>query len=382
MTSKLKISGNVRELTDCLTKLCQIIPTAKGGARPYLANVQLRAENGVFEMLGTDQDISLRLRPANVEVKSDGIAVANAAKLLQILKEFSGETIDIEEDQKVGIRLGLGMARYHVFGDDPADYPELPTACFDGALALPAKDLMYMISRTAFAAGEENTRYGRKGILIEAKDGKLRLVATDAKRLTLCEKPFAEQLPQPISAIIATGGLTLLKSVVSEDETNVLVSIGDSLAHFRTTKGAVLTARRIEGNFPPYEKVTTFELPYKLDIDRKEFLLALKRSMPLIGRDGGAIKFQFDRDGLLLTSRALDAGEGVVRFAFPNPHPEMTVGFNPVFFQDLFKLVSDAKIRFEYKDGQHPVMLKELEGAENMTAVPGFMYVIMPMDIA
>lgn len=394
MAELVKITSPVREMAEAVARLCQFVPTAKGGSRPYLANVLVKTDGaGAVDLYGTDLEIAMRLRVTAAAVVHEGAVLANAAKILQILREFSGETLTLEADVKSGCWIKVGGASFHILGDDLVDYPALPTTLFDDAVTLPAKDLAYMISRTSFAASEENTRYGRKGVLIEAKEGLLRLVSTDSKRLALCERPYAQQLDKPVSAIVMTDGLLLLKSAITAEDENVAVKIGDSLVYFKT-KNASLSARLVEGNFPPYERLLGIKHQKSVDIDRKAFQTALKRASLLCGRDTTAIKFSFGKNlagdggtkfaGLMLTTRALDTGESGVPFAFDFPYDErLDVGFDPGHFQDLIKVLETPKVRFTFGTHNQPAMLREIVEVEGkLVDKTDFLYVIMPMEIA
>src|ERR1700720_3966326 len=112
----------------------------------------------VRELLEAVLELSLRLKVERVEVVRDGSVLVNAARTLQILREFQGERVELEADERSGCILKTPDARYHVLGDDPQDYPELPRIDFGpeaaqapGCVVLKSQDLVQMVSRTHFA---------------------------------------------------------------------------------------------------------------------------------------------------------------------------------------------------------------------------------------
>ena len=107
------------------------------GPKPVLSNILLKTHDGVLEVLGTDLELSLRLKVERVEVVRDGSVLVNAARMLQILREFQGERVELEADERSGCILKTPDARYHVLGDDPQDYPELPRIDFAGTAEAP-----------------------------------------------------------------------------------------------------------------------------------------------------------------------------------------------------------------------------------------------------
>lgn len=374
-----KIVCDVRELLDAVATCASIVPAK--GPKPFLSNLLLRTHDGALEVFGTDLEISLRLRVERVEVVRDGTVLMNAARALSILREFQGERVELEADERSGCVLKTPDARYHVLGDDPQDYPELPKLDFEGSVTLKAQDLVQMVGRTHFAAATEKTRYAMNGILLDLKEKRLRLVATDGKRLALAERTLDEAVAKPVFAVVPTKGLTLLRNLLAQGEDTVQLRFEESQVFLKTTR-AVLSARLVEGHFPPYEDVLPKALEKKLDVDREAFQSALRRAALLTTRESQAVRFQFTREGLELTARVPEVGESRVRFGIDYPFEKLEIGFNPQFLQDALKVLESRTVRFELRDGQSAALVKELQVTDAGPAeVPGFLYVIMPINL-
>ena len=374
-----KIVCDVRELLDAATACASIVPTK--GPKPFLSNLLLRTHEGALEVFGTDLEISLRLRVERVEVVRDGTVLVNAARALSILRKFQGERVELEADERSGCILKTPDARYHVPGDDPHDYPELPKLDFESSVVLKAQDLVQMVSRTHFAAAVEKTRYAMNGILLDLKDKRLRLVATDGKRLALAERTLENAVPKPVFAVVPTKGLTLLKRLLAAGEESVSLRFEESQVFIKTNK-AVLAARLVEGHFPPYEDVLPKTLDKKLDLDRDAFQSALRRASLLTTRENQAVRFHFTREGLELTACVPEVGGSRVRFGIDYPFEKLEVGFNPQFLQDVLKVLESRTVRLELRDAQSAALVKELTTTEGGTVeTPGFLYVIMPINL-
>jgi DNA polymerase-3 subunit beta len=377
--TSFKIVCDVRELLDAVATCAAIVPAK--GPKPFLSNILLRTQDGALEVFGTDLEISLRLRVERVEVVREGTVLVNAARALAILREFQGERVELEADERSGCVLKTPDARYHVLGDDPQDYPELPKLDFEGSVTLKAQDLVQMVARTHFAAATEKTRYAMNGILLDLKEKRLRLVATDGKRLALAEKSLDEAVSKPVFAVVPTKGLTLLRNLLAQGEESVQLRFEESQVFLRTSR-AVLAARLVEGHFPPYEDVLPKVLEKKLDLDREAFQAALRRAALLTTRESQAVRFQFSREGLDLTARVPEVGESRVRFGIDYPFEKLEIGFNPQFLQDALKVIESRTIRFELKDGQSAALVKELQATDaGPVEVAGFLYVIMPINL-
>ncbi|MBX3467629.1 MAG: DNA polymerase III subunit beta [Planctomycetes bacterium] len=372
--SCLKVRGDAKELAEAIGIAASVAPSKS--PRPVLQNLLLDARDGVLEVTGTDLDVAIRVRIERVDMTSEGRVLVNAARFQQILRELVGEQVEIETDERAGCIISTGDSRFHVMGEEPDDFPELGAWKGDGVLQLPASALVEMIRRTHFAAHPEKTRYAMNGILIDLKDQRLRLVATDGKRLSMCERPAtAEAVKAPVFVVVPTKAMQLLQRVVGSGEEHVEVSVEPAQVQFRTAHATVM-ARLIEGHFPPYEDVLPKSHDKKLQLPREGFLSALRRASLLATKDSQAVRFRFAREGLELTARVPEVGESRVQFPLDYPFDELTIGFNPAFFADVLKVLSTTEFVLQLKDTRSAAVVQEQDKDGGV-----FVYLVMPLNL-
>ncbi len=370
--SCLKVRGDAKELAEAIGIAASVAPAKS--PRPVLQNLLLDARDGVLEVTGTDLDVAIRVRIERVDVASDGRVLVNAARLQGILRELVGEQVEIETDERAGCIVSTGDSRFHVMGEEPDDFPELAAWKGEGTFQLPASELVEMIRRTHFAAHPEKTRYAMNGILIDLKDTRLRLVATDGKRLAMCERP-ASDVKAPVFVVVPTKAMQLLSRVVAGGEQHVEVSVEPAQVQFRTAAATVM-ARLIEGHFPPYEDVLPKSHDKKLLLPREGFLSALRRAALLATKDSQAVRFRFAREGLELTARVPEVGESRVQFPLDYPFDELTIGFNPGFFADALKVLTTAEFNLQLKDTRSAAVVVEQDKDGGV-----FVYLVMPLNL-
>ena len=369
----LKVRGDARELADAVGLAASVAPAKS--PRPVLQNLLLEAREGVLHVTGSDLDIAIKVAVERVEVSSDGAVLVNAARLQQILRELVGEDVTIETDARQGCIVSTGDARFHVMGEEPGDYPELAAWKGEGAVQLKAGELANMIRRTHFAAHPEKTRYAMNGTLIDLRDERLRLVATDGKRLAMCERPVAK-VKAPVFVVVPTKAMTLLQRVVGEGDEQLELRVESAQVHVRT-RAASISARLVEGHFPPYEDVLPPEHDRKLKVARDAFALALRRAALLGTKDSQAVRFQFAREGLTLTSRVPEVGEARIHFPIDFPWDPLAVGFNPQFFTDVLKVIERPELDLEIKNAESAAVIREREEDGGV-----FIYLVMPLDLS
>lgn len=240
----LKVRGDAKDLAEAVAIAASVTPPSKS-PRPVLQNLLLDARDGVLEVTGSDLDVSVRVRIERVEVGQDGRMLVNAARFQQILRELVGEQVGIEADERAGCVIRTADSRFHVMGEEAEEFPELPAWKSDGAISLKAAELVEAIRRTHFAAHAEKTRYAMNGVLVDLQGSRLRLVATDGKRLSMVERPLtgevgSKPVKAPVFVVVPTKGMTLLQRVVAAGEESVEVAVESSQVVFRTANATVL----------------------------------------------------------------------------------------------------------------------------------------------
>lgn len=369
----LKVRGDAKDLAEAVAIAASVAPSKS--PRPVLQNLLLDAKDGVLEVTGSDLDVSVRVRIERVEVGQDGRMLVNAARFQQILRELVGEQVDIEADERAGCVIRTADSRFHVMGEEAEEFPELPAWKSDGAISLKAAELVEAIRRTHFAAHAEKTRYAMNGVLVDLQGSRLRLVATDGKRLSMVERPTDKAVKAPVFVVVPTKGMTLLQRVVGAGEETVEVAVESSQVVFRTANATVL-ARLIEGHFPPYEDVLPKAHDKKLQVNRESFLGALRRAALLATKDSQAVRFAFGREGLELTARVPEVGESRVAFPLDYPFDPLETAFNPQFFADVLRVLGGAEFNLLLKDARSAAVVREDDPAGGT-----FVYLVMPLSL-
>ena len=100
----------------------------------------------------------------------------------------------------------------------------------------------------------EGTRYALNGVLFDLKGDRLRLVATDGKRLALCERPVEWAGQNPVHVVVPNKGVQLLARLAGPDEETVAVKFLEGQLTAASAR-ATLTAQLVQGHFPPYDGV-------------------------------------------------------------------------------------------------------------------------------
>ncbi len=347
---------------------------------PVLKCIKLTATNAdpVGLMLSaTDLEVGLRLGVAQVDVEQPGEAAVPADKLFQIARACEDPTLTIEtEDHTVHIRAA--GSHFKVFGYDPGEFP--PVRDFSGLAVdceVQAGMFQKLITRTLFAAAIEHSRYAINGVLFERSGNRLRLVATDGRRLAMAtgESRGGEGKR---SCIIPSKALKLVTKLLGDAEAPVRIAIEENqvlLSIGEEGEAATLSSNLVEGAFPPFEDVVPKEQDKKVSFDAATLGTAIRQAALLTNEESKGVRMSFAGDKLTLISRAPEMGEATVEVSLDDYQGDpLEIGFNPTFITDALNVVNaDNKVIVELKSANKPGVLRS--GSD-------FTYVLMPVNLA
>lgn len=345
---------------------------------PVLQCVKLTAADGKLTLAATDLEVGLRLAVDQVDVQKPGEALIPADKLTQIVRACDDPTLTLDTKENTLHIRGQG-SHFTVFGFDPKEAPvvrEFGDVKIDSEID--AVIFRTLISRTLFAAAAEHSRYAINGVLFEREGKKLRLVATDGRRLAMAKgeaRPTAGSPPK-ISCIVPTKALNLINKLITDPESTVKVGIEENQALFMVGEpgeGAVLSTNLVEGAFPPFEDVIPKDQDKKVTFDATTLSSAIRRAALLTNEESKGVRLSFADNKLTLTSRAPEMGEAEIHLDLEKYDGDpLEIGFNPGFIIDALKVVDGQQVIVELKAPNKPGVLRT--GNE-------FTYVIMPVNL-
>jgi DNA polymerase-3 subunit beta len=321
------------------------------------------------ELQATDLEISIRYDVQGVQIEEEGKAAVPQARVASILRETSDETVVIStEDRHCVITASDSLFRLPI--DAAEDFPELPGFDEEKCYTLDKKDFAEMVMKTTFAAHKGKHRYALNGVLLVIKPSKIRMVATDGRRLAHIERKAKNPSGADESVIAPTKALEQILKVVGDDEEKILVNIRENQLVAKTAR-AVVSTRLVEGHFPPYESVIPTNCDKKLEVDRERFYSAVRRAALLTSEESSSVFLRFEEQKLRVTSAAPETGEAKVEFPVDYKGEAVEVGFNPEFLADFLRVLDDETIKVELRDATSAGIFR---------AGKDFVYVVMPVS--
>jgi DNA polymerase-3 subunit beta len=152
-------------------------------------------------------------------------------------------------------------------------------------------------------------------------------------------------------------------------------SQGENHLFFRS-EGRLLISRKIDANFPAYERVIPKTNDKHIEFDRDRLAAAVRRVRLLSNERSKAVKFALAKDQVDITSSTPEVGEAHEVLAVDYSGAAMQICFNADYIDNFLNVVETENVRLEFKDEVSQAVVKPV-GAEGYE----YVYVIMPMRI-
>ena len=338
---------------------------------PLLQNVFVEAKDGKLDFRATDMDMTL-CTTIEADVEQAGVTTMPARRLLVVFKELNGDAADVEVNEEHKAFIKAGAASFRLHGLSPEDYPSLPELGDDvSTFTIPQATLKTMLRRVSYAAMDDASRPILSSVLLSYADGTLAAVATDSRRLALVENPLDEAPAAPFDLIIPLKAVNELLRLLGDEGT---VGIKSSGRQASFAFGPVtLVTKLMEGKYPNFRQVVPHrDNAFRVNVNREEFLSALRRTSQLVIDRISGINLNISSDKVEIVAQEAEIGEGRDVIAARYEGDDLSISFNPAFLMDALKVLTEDEVYLELVDDMSPGI---------MGCASSFKYVIMPIRL-
>lgn len=337
---------------------------------PILSNILLETDTEKVRVTATDLEVGARVSVPGRILATGAVTVA-ARKLAEIVKELPAAALTLKVGDNATVAIRCGGVSYRLVGLPPADFPPVVPAEPGAWLTVEAKVLREMLQQTSFAISHDESRYALNGVLFSLQGKELRLVATDGHRLAVSARGVGD-VPGPVIGIVPRKAVSEVQRVLSAGE-EVQVALTDNQFVLQMPN-FVMSARLIEGQFPNWEAVMPKGHPRQLVLSRSALQAALRRVSVIAEERNKPVKLLLGPASLKIMASSQELGEAEEALDVDYAGEEVVIGFNSRYLLEALGAVDGDTVRFEFKDGLSPGVIKSVESE-------GYCCVIMPMRI-
>ncbi|MDB2419927.1 DNA polymerase III subunit beta, partial [Flavobacteriaceae bacterium] len=328
---------------------------------PILDNFLFEVSENQLKVSASDLETTMSA-VVTIESDSSGSIAISARLLLDTLKTFPDQPLTFKTEGDSIIEISSDQGKYDMayFGGD--EFPKSVSLPSPSKTIIPSNILATAISKTIFAAGNDDLRPVMSGVFFQFSSQNLTFVATDAHKLVKYTRTDVTA-DKTAEFIMPKKPLNLLKGVLSGEE-DVTIEYNDANAKF-TFENFVLICRLIDGKYPNYEAVIPKENPNKLTVDRASFQNSVRRVSIFSSKTTHQIRLKMAGTELNISAEDIDfSNKADERLNCDYQGDDMQIGFNSRFLSEMLSNLSSNEVLIEMSLPNRAGILTPIDGTD------------------
>ncbi len=330
---------------------------------PILDNFLFDLNENELKISASDLETTMSTA-IEVESESVGSVAISARLLLDTLKTFPNQPLTFKTDENNTVEISSSQGKYDMAYFDGSEFPKAVSIASPSRTVIPGQILATAISKTIFAAGNDDLRPVMSGVFFQFNSESLTFVATDAHKLVKYSRTDVTA-NDTAEFIMPKKPLNLLKGILANSESDVTIEYNDSNAKF-TFDNVVLVCRLIDGKYPNYEAVIPKENPNKLTVDRGTFLNSVKRVSIFSSKTTHQIRLKMAGTELNISAEDMDySNKAEERLACEYQGDDMQIGFNSRFLTEMLSSLNSDEVLIEMSMPNRAGILTPIDGIDD-----------------
>ena len=329
---------------------------------PILDNFLFEIHKDSLRISASDLETTMSSSVA-IEGDDEGSIAVPARLLLDTLKTFPEQPLTFVVEENSTVEISSNSGKYAVAYANGEEFPKAIALENPSATTLEGDILATAISKTIFAAGNDDLRPVMSGVFFQFSTNDLTFVSTDAHKLVRYTR--ADVSASAVAEfIMPKKPLNLLKGILAGSEEDLLIEYNDSNAKF-TFEGTELVCRLIDGKYPNYEAVIPKENPNKLTIARNQFLNSVKRVSIFSNKTTHQIRLKIAGAELNISAEDIDySNKAEERLTCDYQGDDMQIGFNSRFLTEMLNNLNSDDVMLEMSLPNRAGILTPIDGLD------------------
>ena len=329
---------------------------------PILDNFLFELEHSKLTVSASDLETTMA-STLEVESESEGSVAIPAKLLLETLKTFPEQPLTFVIEDNNTIEISSNHGKYALAYSSAEEFPKAISLDKASTTVVSADILATAISKTIFAAGNDDLRPVMSGVFFQFSTESLTFVATDAHKLVKYSRTDVKA-DETAEFIMPKKPLNLLKGILAGSDDTVSIEYNDSNAKF-SFENLVLICRLIDGKYPNYEAVIPKENPNHLTISRNQFLNSVRRVSIFSNKTTHQIRLKIAGAELNISAEDIDySNKAEERLTCDYQGDDMQIGFNSRFLSEMLSNLNADDVQLEMSMPNRAGILTPIDGLD------------------
>lgn len=329
-------------------------------------------EDFLFELNGntltltaTDLETMMRVQLDVTEAQDNGRICIPSKILLDYLKNLPEQPITFNiNEQDLSIEMSSSVGKYKIGGERADDFPKEPAPADTTTFNMSSISLIESINKTLFAVSNDTLRPAMTGVYFELFNDNITLVSTDAHRLVQFTRTDVN-CPTQEGFVVPKKPLQQLRATLPADDSQLELSYNSSHL-FVNSSSLSMSCRLIDSRFPDYKAVIPGDNPYKLTVNRTDFVSALRRVSIFANKTTNQVVLDINGNSLQLSAQDVDFSyEGKETLSCQYSGEDMKIAFNAKLMIEMVNNLDGVDLQIELSTPTRAGIFRPSEKAEH-----------------
>lgn len=340
-------------------------------AIPILSSLKLNVSTSAITLTGSNGQISIEnMIPTSDEnagllITSPGAILLEASFFINVVSSLPDVIIDLEEIEHHQIVLKSGKSEITLKGKDVEQYPHLQEVNTSNPLILETKLLKTLITETAFAASQQESRPILTGVHMVLSNQELKAVATDSHRMSQ-RKLHLEDSTTEFDVVLPSRSLREFSTVFSDSIKTVEIYLSDSQVLFKSDHISFYT-RMLEGTYPDTDRLLTTQFETEVIFKTESLRHAMERAFLISNAtQNGTVRLEVKAEKVSAHVNSPEVGRVNEELeSVSQSGSDLTISFNPTYLIDALKALKSESVTIRFISPVRPFTLTPTEDVEN-----------------
>ncbi len=360
----MKLTIKKEILLDALNKVGKAISTKN--LIPVLAGIKFELKKKRLTLTASDNDITIQTAIDAVnddfKIEKEGSIIIQGKYILDIVRKLDDEFINIEVVDDLKILIYTENSEFNLNGISESEYPNIGLEESKKKVEVKAGIFKSIISQTAFAASNEESKPVLTGINFNIVGDVLECNSTDSYRLARKIVKLDKASEENYNIIIPSHNVIEFSKILSDDEEMVEIHIFGNKVLFKVGN-LKFESRLINGTYPNTSNLLPDDDLMVISTNLNEFYNVIDRvSILTSDKENNIVTLETDGNTLILKSSSVEVGRVEEKMnVTKNNEENIRISFSAKYMMDALKSFSTETVDIHFVGEIKPILIKSKE---------------------
>lgn len=352
-------------LLEALNKVSKAISTKN--LIPVLAGVKFELRKNKLTLTASDNDITIQTlietdNEEDFKVDSEGSIIIQGKYILDIVRKLPDKYINIEVVDELKILIYTENSEFNLNGISESEYPNIGLEESKKKITLNAGVFKGIVSQTAFAASNEESKPILTGINFNIVGDILECNSTDSYRLARKVVKLEKSSEESYNIVIPSHNILEFSRIVTDDDSEVELHIFNNKILFKN-KNLKFESRLINGSYPNTSNLLPEESLLVVSTKLSDFYDVIDRvSILTSDKEKNVVTLETKGNTLILRSSSAEIGRVEEKMSInKNNEEDIKISFSAKYMMEALKSFSTETVDIHFIGEVKPILIKSSE---------------------